>query len=108
MNVHSFLAKITRRNIYKIGIAYVVMGWLFVQVATLAFPFFKIPNWSIRSIVLLIALGFPIVLIIAWALELTPGGLQRTEFADDLPGKPFHRRIWTHSMIVAVALSVGL
>jgi TolB-like protein/Tfp pilus assembly protein PilF len=108
VNMHSFFAELRRRSIYKVAIAYVVAGWLFIQVATLAFPIFKIPNWSIQPIVLLIALGFPIVLIIAWALELTHGGLQRAEFADDLPDKPFHRRIWTHIIIVAVALSIGL
>jgi len=108
VNVHSVFTRLKRRNVYKVAIAYAVAGWLFIQVATLAFPFFKIPNWSIRPIAMLVALGFPIVLIIAWALELTPGGLQRAGFSDDLPDKPFRRRIWTQIVTVAVVLSVGL
>jgi TolB-like protein/Tfp pilus assembly protein PilF len=108
VNVHSLFTRLKRRNVYKVAIAYVVAGWLFIQVATLAFPFFKIPDWSIRPIAMLVVLGFPIVLIIAWALELTPGSLQRAGFADDLPDKPFHRRAWTQIVSVAVVLSVGL
>jgi TolB-like protein/Tfp pilus assembly protein PilF len=108
VNVHSLVTQLKRRNIFKVAIAYLVVGWLFIQVATLAFPFFKIPNWSIRPITMLIALGFPIVLIIAWALGLTPGGLQRARSAYDLPDKPFRRRIWTYVLVIAVVLSVSL
>jgi len=84
------------------------VGWLFIQVATQVFPFFEIQNSKIRLIVLLIALGFPIALIIAWAFELTPEGLKRAEFADDLPDKPSRSRLWIYVITVAVALSVGL
>lgn len=108
MIVSSLFKRLKRRSVYKVAIAYVVGGCLFIQVATLAFPFFKIPNWSIRPIAMLIALGFPIVLIIAWALELTPAGLQRARSADELPDKPFRRRIWTYVLVVAVVLSVAL
>jgi TolB-like protein/Tfp pilus assembly protein PilF len=108
VNVNSLFTRLKRRSVYKIAIAYVVVGWLFIQIATLAFPFFQIPNWSIRPIVALIALGFPIVLIITWALELTPGGLQGARFTGDLPDKPFHRRLWSLVITTAVVLSVGL
>jgi adenylate cyclase len=58
---------------------YAVVGWLLVQVATQLFPFFEIPNWAVRFVVLAIVIGFPVALIIAWAFELTPQGLKRTE-----------------------------
>jgi hypothetical protein len=58
---------------------YAVVGWLLVQVATQVFPFFEIPNWAVRLVVLAIVIGFPVALIIAWAFELTPQGLKRTE-----------------------------
>ena len=108
MKVHSLFTRLKHRSICKVAIAYVVAGWLFIQVATLAFPFLKIPNWPIRPIAMLIALGFPIVLIIAWALELTHGDLRQAGSADDLPDKPFRARIWTQIVTLAVVLSLGL
>ena len=108
MSPRHLLSELRRRNVYKVAIAYAVVGWLFIQVATQVFPFFEIQNSKIRLIVLLIALGFPIALIIAWAFELTPEGLKRAEFADDLPDKPSRSRLWIYVITVAVALSVGL
>jgi len=60
MNPRSFFAELRRRNVYKVAIAYAVVGWLLVQVATQVFPFFEIPNWGIRLVVLIIVIGFPI------------------------------------------------
>lgn len=108
MNVRAFFVELKRRNVYKVAIAYAVVGWLLIQVATPVIPFFEIPNWGIRLIVLFIALGFPISLIIAWAFELTPAGLKRAEFADDLPDKPSRSHVWIYVIIVAaVQLTVS-
>jgi hypothetical protein len=62
MNSRNFFAELKRRNVYKVAIAYAVVGWLLVQVATQVFPFFEVPNWGIRLVVLIIAIGFPIAL----------------------------------------------
>ncbi len=94
MNPRNFFSELKRRNVYKVAIAYAVVAWLLVQVATQVFPFFEIPNWAARFVVLLIIIGFPIALILAWAFELTPEGLKRTEFADELPKKPSRNRVW--------------
>src|SRR4051794_27698108 len=59
-NRSSFLVELKRRNVYKVAAAYAVIGWLVVQVATQVFPFFEIPNWVVRLVVLAIAIGFPI------------------------------------------------
>ncbi len=75
----SFLAELKRRNVYKVAVAYAVVGWLLIQIATQVFPFFEIPNWAVRLVVLLIIAGFPIALVMAWAFEMTPEGLKRTE-----------------------------
>src|SRR5215467_471352 len=104
----SFFAELKRRNVYKVAIAYGVVAWLLIQVATQVFPFFEIPNWGVRLIVLFIVIGFPIALIIAWAFELTPAGLKRTELADELPKKPARNRVWLYVVIVAAAISVGV
>jgi len=82
MNLRKFVAELKRRNVYKVAIAYAVVAWLLMQIATQVFPFLEIPNWAIRLVIMLIVIGFPIALIIACAFELTPVGLKRTEFAD--------------------------
>jgi adenylate cyclase len=103
-----FLVELKRRNVYKVAIAYAVVAWLLMQIATQVFPFLEIPNWAIRLVIMLIVIGFPIALIIAWAFELTPQGLKRTEFADELPKKSARSRAWIYVVIVAGAISVGL
>jgi TolB-like protein/Tfp pilus assembly protein PilF len=108
VNPKSFFGELKRRNVYKVAIAYAVVGWLLTQVATQVFPFFEIPNWGIRLVVLIIVIGFPIAIIIAWAFELTPEGLKRTEVADELPKKSVRSRTWVFVIIIAAALSVGL
>ncbi|HEX3620004.1 MAG TPA: FlgO family outer membrane protein [Candidatus Udaeobacter sp.] len=79
-----------------------------MQVASQIFPFFEIPNWAVRLVVLLLIVGFPVALILAWALDLTPEGLMRTEPADDSPTRSSGNRVWIYVIIVAVALSIGL
>src|ERR1700737_5454395 len=78
----SFFAELKRRNVYKVAVAYAVVGWLLVQVATQVFPFLEIPNWVVRLVIAVVAIGFPIALVIAWAFELTPEGIKRTEDVD--------------------------
>src|SRR5438477_2118311 len=68
----NFFAELKRRNVYKVAVAYAIVGWLLVQVATQVFPFLEIPNWVVRLVIALVAIGFPIALVIAWAFELTP------------------------------------
>ncbi len=82
MNPKNFFAELKRRNVYKVAIAYAIVAWLLMQVATQVFPFLEIPNWAIRLVIMLIVIGFPIALVIAWAFELTPEGLKRTEDVD--------------------------
>jgi adenylate cyclase len=74
-----FFAELKRRNVYRVAIAYGVVGWLLIQIATQLFPIFEIPNWGARMVVVFVLLGFPVALVLAWAYELTPEGLQRTE-----------------------------
>jgi TolB-like protein len=104
---HSFFAELKRRNVYKVAVAYAVVGWLLVQVATQVFPFFEIPNWAVRLVVLLIVVGFPIALIIAWAFELTPEGLKRTENVGTAPARS-KSHAWIYVVVVGALLSVGL
>ncbi len=79
MNPKKFFGELKRRNVYKAAVAYAVVAWLLMQITTQVFPFFEIPNWAVRLVVLLLILGFPVALILAWAFELTPEGIKRTE-----------------------------
>src|SRR5919197_3626437 len=116
MRDRNFFAELKRRNVYKIAVAYAIVGWLVVQVATQVFPFLEIPTWVIRLVIALVAIGFPIALIIAWAFEITPEGIKRAEDVD-----PFDSRsgqvlatkrprggTWIYIAAVGVALSVSL
>ena len=108
MNPKNFFGELKRRNVYKVAVAYAVVGWLLIQIGTQVFPFFEVPNWGIRLIVLLIVAGFPIALILAWAFELTPEGIKRTEDADLVAPGVSRKRKWIYVVIIANALSVGL
>src|SRR5437899_10937554 len=77
MKPPSFFSELKRRNVYKVTIAYAVVSWLLIQVATQVFPFFEIPNWPVRLVVLLLLLGFPVALLLSWAFEITPEGIKR-------------------------------
>jgi hypothetical protein len=72
----NFFGELKRRNVYKVAVAYAVVSWLLIQVATQVFPFFEVPNWAIRLVVLLLALGFPVALVLSWAFEITPEGIK--------------------------------
>src|SRR5438874_6420063 len=109
MNLRNFFAELRRRNVYKVAVAYAVAGWVIAQIATQIFPFLEIPNWIVRLVILLIAIGFPIALIIAWAFEATPEGIKRTEVADAMPTTRSHKKhAWVFVVIIGAALSVGL
>jgi serine/threonine-protein kinase len=108
MRIDNFFAELKRRNVYKVAVAYAIVGWLLVQVATQVFPFFEIPNWAVRLIVLAIVIGFPIALVIAWAFELTPEGLKRTEDVDLATQTRTKSHAWIYVVIVGAAFSIGL
>jgi TolB-like protein len=106
VNLQNFFAELKRRNVYKVAVAYVIVGWLLIQVATQVFPFFDIPNWAVRLVVLLLILGFPIALVLAWAFELTPEGIKRTDEIE--PGRRSRNRVWIYVVVIAGAISIGL
>jgi len=73
------------------------------------FPFFEIPNWAVRLVVLLLVIGFPIALIIAWAFEATPEGIKRTEVADAMPATTGQKKhVWIYVVVIAAGISIAL
>ncbi len=79
MNLRNFFGELKRRNVYKVAIAYAVIAWLLIQAGSILFPTFEAPGWVMKAFVAIIAAGFPIALVLAWAFELTPEGIKRTE-----------------------------
>lgn len=109
MNPRNFLAELKRRNVYKVAVAYAVVGWVIAQIATQIFPFLEIPNWVVRLIIVLIAIGFPIALVIAWAFEATPEGIKRTEDVDPgMVARAPRKHTWIYIIVIAAAVSAAL
>jgi TolB-like protein len=77
----SLFEELKRRKVFKVGVAYLVVAWLVVQVASIGFPTFDAPPWALRIFILVLLLGFPISLVFAWAFEVTPEGLKAEESA---------------------------
>ncbi|PYJ89638.1 MAG: hypothetical protein DME70_01725, partial [Verrucomicrobia bacterium] len=109
MDWRKFLGELQRRNVYRVAVTYMVVSWVLIQIATQVFPFFDIPIWAIRVVILLLVLGFPVALVLAWAFELTPEGFKRTEEV------PLHKSIRRHTgrkllaiAAVAAAIAAGL
>src|ERR1700747_3261244 len=105
----NFFAELKRRNVYKVAIAYIVGGWALSQGIAQVFPVFDVPNWAIRLVVLLIIMGLPVALVLAWAFEITPQGIKRTETADAMPQAGRQRNnAWIYVVVVGAVVSIGL
>src|SRR5690242_14303697 len=78
MATRSLFRELRRRHVFRVAAAYAVMGWLLIQIATQVFPVFAFPNWIEQLVVVLILIGFPIALVLAWAFDATPQGIVRT------------------------------
>jgi TolB-like protein/Tfp pilus assembly protein PilF len=104
MNRHNFFAELKRRNVYKVAVGYAVVGWLVMQVAATVVPALHLPEGITTAIVVLTLLGFPIALVIAWAFEMTPEGMKRTENVS--PNE--HIPQWSRRKFVAFILAASL
>ena len=109
MKIDNFFAEVKRRNVYKVAIAYIFAGWALSQGIAQVFPVFDVPNWVIRSIVVMIILGLPVALVLAWMFELTPQGIKRTETADAMPEATRKKKyVWIYVVVIGAAISIGL
>jgi TolB-like protein len=96
----SLITELKRRSVFKVGAAYLVVAWLVIQAAAIAFPTFDAPAWALRVFIFVLMLGFPVALVIAWAVEMTPEGI-RLE-----PGESGNKRFFALIAVLA-ALAVG-
>src|SRR5437667_6531305 len=107
MNLGNFFAELRRRNVYKVAVVYAIVGWLVMQIAATVVPALHLSDAITTAVVLLVVLGFPIALILAWAFELTPEGAKRTEAADATQ-EHSGGAVWIYILAVGAGLSVGL
>jgi TolB-like protein len=108
MNPKNFFGELKRRNVYKVVVAYILAGWALAQGIAQVFPVFDIPNSVVRLIVLLIVIGFPVAVVLAWLFELTPEGIKRAEDVDPAASGRPRNRTWIYVVIIGAAFSIGL
>ncbi|HJX82214.1 MAG TPA: hypothetical protein VJ248_09295, partial [Candidatus Udaeobacter sp.] len=99
--------ELKRRNVYKVAVAYAVVAWLLIQVATQVFPFFELPNWAVQMVVLAMVIGFPIAVVCSWAFEMTPEGIKLERDIDRRVTRKTGRKL-TALITVVAALAAGV
>ena len=103
----NFLAEVKRRNVHKGAIVYAVIAWLLIQVAFI--PVFEVPSWAIKTLIVLLVLGFVAVVSISWAFEATPEGMKRTEELSPNEVLPtWSRKKFAIFIITTALLAAGL
>src|SRR5437660_1749354 len=109
MGNNDFFAELRRRNVYKVAVAYVVVGWLLIQAASIFLPAFNAPQWAMQIVILIVVVGFPIALVFSWAFEITPEGIKRESEvqADESITHHTGRKIVALTIVLAV-IATGL
>jgi TolB-like protein len=107
VNLRNFFGELKRRNVYKVAVAYAVVAWLLIQVATQVFPFFELPNWAVQVVVLAMVIGFPIAVVCSWAFEMTPEGIKLERDVDRRITRKTGRKL-TALITVVAALAAGV
>jgi adenylate cyclase len=109
--MNNFFAELKRRNVYKVAVAYAVVAWLVIQGASIILPTFEAPSWVMKTLVVIIALGFILAVFISWAFEMTPEGMKRTAdvSADEVRSMPYWSKKKFAAFIVGIAvIAAGL
>src|SRR5438477_9727011 len=109
MDPATFLTELKRRKVYRVAVAYAIVAWLLIQAASILFPTFEAPLWVMKVFVSAVILGFPVALILAWAFELTPEGIRRSE--EIPPREPETSKTgsrWAAIIVAAAVLAAAL
>jgi TolB-like protein/Tfp pilus assembly protein PilF len=109
MDTGTFFTELKRRKVYRVAVAYAIVAWLLVQAASILFPTFEAPAWVMKVFVTAVILGFPVALVLAWAFELTPEGIRRSDETPQTESARSKRgEKWTAIIITAAVLAAGL
>jgi TolB-like protein/Tfp pilus assembly protein PilF len=99
----NFFAELKRRNVYKVAVAYAVVAWLLIQAASILFPTFEMPAVAMKLLVFVLVAGFVVAVVVAWAFEMTPEGMKRTENLSPDERLPY----WSRRKYAALVMSVA-
>ena len=102
----SLFAELRRRNVFRVGVAYIVLGWLVIQITDTVAPALRLPDWTLSLVTWLGVVGFPFALLLAWAFELTPEGIKRSE--DVAPEESVTRETGSRLNHVTLALMAAV
>lgn len=106
--MRGFFEELKYRNVFRVGVAYVVVGWLIAQVADLVVSAFNLPDSFLQMVIILLVLGFPLAVFLAWAFELTPDGVKKSnEVPADAPKDPRSGQTLNRLTIAALVLAVA-
>lgn len=106
--MRSFIEELRYRNVFRVAIAYTVVGWLIAQVADLVFDAFNLPDTYMQMVIILLVLGFPLAVFLAWAFELTPDGVMKAEdLPENMPKDPRSHRRLNILIITTLVIAVG-
>ena len=107
MDPKNLFVELKRRNVHKVAIVYALIAWLLIQVAFI--PAFEAPSWTIKTLIVLLVLGFVAVVFISWAFEATPEGMKRTQnVTPDAVLPTWSRRKFTIFIVAVAILAAGL
>lgn len=105
--MRGLIEELRHRNVFRVAIAYIIAGWLFAQVADLAADAFNAPDWVMQMLIIVLLLGLPVALFLAWAYELTPKGVMRAkDLPEDMPKDPRSQRTLNRITLVALVVAV--
>ena len=103
----NFFTELKRRNVLKVSLTYTVIAWLLIQLALI--PALEVPSWAIKTLVLLLVIGFIVIVFVSWAFEATPEGMKRTAEISPTEVLPtWSRRKFTMFIVATALLAAGL
>ncbi len=106
--MRKIIEELRHRNVFRVGVAYLVGGWLIAQVADLAADAFNAPGWFMQMLIVVLLLGLPVALLLAWVYELTPDGVKRTEdLPADTPRDPRSGKTLNRVIVIALVAAVA-
>lgn len=102
----SFLTELSRRNVFRVAAAYVIVGWIVLQVASITAPAMNLPEWAVSFVLYVLMIGFPLAMLLTWAFELTPQGVRKIE--TDGNASPANPKLLDIALFVIAALLVAV
>src|SRR5947208_15113964 len=75
--MNSFFRELKNRKVYRVALGYPVIAWFVIHIASTVLPTFHVPEWVLQALTVIVALGFPVALVLAWAFDVTPSGVKK-------------------------------